>query len=90
MRLVLDVLCDEDKALAARVIEGLRLLEDDALGGGGSRGNGRVRFGNLKLVWRNRGFYSSGGSEQELVGPADLAAVQALVAGEGFAAQLAD
>src|SRR5712672_1374059 len=61
VRMVLDVLCEEDKALAARVIEGLRLLEDDALGGGGSRGSGRVRFGNLKLVWRNRAFYSTGG-----------------------------
>src|SRR5262249_61204642 len=44
VRMVLDVLCEEDKALAARVFEGLRLLEDDALGGGGSRGRGRVRF----------------------------------------------
>jgi CRISPR-associated protein Csm3 len=90
VRLVLDVLCDEDKALAARVIEGLRLLEDDALGGGGSRGNGRVRFANVKLSWRNRNFYASGSAEQELAASADLAAVQALVAGDGFAAQLAD
>src|ERR1700693_1046073 len=37
VRVVVDVLCEEDKALAARVLEGLRLLEDDALGGGGSR-----------------------------------------------------
>ena len=44
VRMVLDVLCEEDKALAARLFEGLRLLEDDALGGGGSRGSGRVRF----------------------------------------------
>jgi len=90
VRLVLDVLCDADKALAARVIEGLRLLEDDALGGGGSRGNGRVRFANVKLTWRNRNFYASGAAEQELAASADLAAVQALVAGDGFAAQLAD
>src|SRR3981189_2018706 len=40
VRMVLDVLCEEDKALAARLLEGLRLLEDDALGGGGSRGSG--------------------------------------------------
>src|SRR5260370_289680 len=61
--MVLDVLCDEDKALAARLFEGLRLLEDDALGGGGSRGSGRVGFANLKLTWRGRGFYSSGAEE---------------------------
>ena len=85
--MVLDVLCEEDKALAARVIEGLRLLEDDALGGGGSRGSGRVRFSNLKLSWRNRAFYSSGGAEAELASGADLAAVQGLMS-NGFAEKL--
>src|SRR5437016_8165536 len=76
VRMVLDVLCDEDKALAARLMEGLRLLEDDALGGGGSRGSGRVRFSNLALIWRNREFYSSGGKEAELAKGSDLAAIQ--------------
>src|SRR5579871_3508205 len=85
VRLVLDVLCEEDKVLAARVIEGLRLLEDDALGGGGSRGSGRIRFSNLKVTWRNRAFYSSGGEETELASGADLAQVHSLVAGDGFA-----
>ena len=87
VRMVLDVLCEEDKPLAARVIEGLRLLEDDALGGGGSRGSGRVRFGNLKLVWRNRAFYSSGGDEAELASGADLAGIQKIAA-NGFAEKL--
>ena len=53
-RFVMDVLCDEDAPLFLRVLEGLRLLEDDALGGGGSRGSGRVRFSNLRLVWRGQ------------------------------------
>src|SRR5436305_711497 len=53
-RLVMDVLCEEDAPLFLRVIEGLRLLEDDSLGGGGSRGRGRVSFANLRLVWRGQ------------------------------------
>jgi CRISPR-associated protein Csm3 len=89
VRMVLDVLCEEDKALAARLLEGLRLLEDDALGGGGSRGSGRVRFANLKLVWRSRGFYSSGGAETELASAADLTAVQALANDASFGEKLA-
>jgi CRISPR-associated protein Csm3 len=89
VRMVLDVLCEEDKALAARLIEGLRLLEDDALGGGGSRGSGRVRFANLKLVWRNRTFYSTGGAETELASAADLTAVQALANDTSFGEKLA-
>ena len=42
VRMVLDVLCAEDRELLPRLVEGLRLLEDDSLGGGGSRGSGRV------------------------------------------------
>src|SRR5450631_2818626 len=47
-QLVMDVLCQEDAPLFMRVLEGLRLLEDDALGGGGSRGSGRVSFSGLR------------------------------------------
>ncbi|HEY6341224.1 MAG TPA: type III-A CRISPR-associated RAMP protein Csm3 [Bryobacteraceae bacterium] len=78
VRMVLDILCEEDKALAARLLEGLRLLEDDALGGGGSRGSGRVRFSDVKLMWRNRVFYSSGGEETEIASGAGLAQIQAV------------
>ena len=55
-RMVLDVLCPEDRDLFPRLLEGLRLLEDDSLGGGGSRGNGRVALSSLKLTWRGRSF----------------------------------
>src|SRR5277367_4887260 len=85
VRMVMDVLCEEDKALVARVFEGLRLLEDDALGGGGSRGSGRIRFGNLKAVWRSREYYASGAEEKELIAGADVAALQKLVNDSGAA-----
>ena len=55
-----------------RVLEGLRLLEDDALGGGGSRGSGRVRFSNLRLVWRSKNYYASGAAEKEISAGATL------------------
>src|SRR5271154_2395664 len=90
VRMIVDVLCEEDKVLAARVLEGLRLLEDDALGGGGSRGSGRVSFKNLKLVWRGRSFYSSGASEAELAAGADLGAIQALANDAAFAEKLSN
>ena len=88
VRMVLDILCEEDKALAARLIGGLRLLEDDALGGGGSRGSGRVRFGNLSLVWRGEAFYATGAAEAELASGADLGALQALVNDSAFGEKL--
>jgi len=87
-RLVLDVLCEEDKPLAARVVEGLRLLEDDSLGGGGARGSGRVRFQALKLVWRGKEYYSKGSEPAVLLESGDLSALQQLTAGEEFASRL--
>jgi CRISPR-associated protein Csm3 len=87
-RLVLDVLCPEDKPLLMRVAEALRLLEDDALGGGGSRGNGRVRFGSLRLVWRSKDYYAKGAEEARLLEGADLVSLQQLVAGEDFEEKL--
>src|ERR1700735_4693460 len=65
-RFVMDVLCSEDAPLFARVLEGLRLLEDDTLGGGGSRGSGRVSFSKLRLVWRSKNHYASGAPEKEI------------------------
>ena len=89
-RLVMDVLCPEDRELLARLVEGLRLLEDDSLGGGGSRGSGRVALSNLKLTWRGRSFYASGAAEQELLAGANLAGLQALVTSADFAEKLAE
>jgi len=88
-RMILDVLCPEDRPLMARVAEGLRLLEDDALGGGGSRGNGRVSFGSLTLTWRGKDYYAKGAGESTLVSGAELAALQQLVAADDFGERLA-
>jgi CRISPR-associated protein Csm3 len=87
--LIFDVLCPEDRPLLARVAEGLRLLEDDALGGGGSRGNGRVSFSSLTLTWRSKDYYAKGSSESNLLSASDLAALQQLVSAEDFAEKLA-
>src|SRR5690242_18662241 len=80
IRMVVDLLCAEDAVLPALLIQGLSLLEDDTLGGGGSRGNGRVRFENLKLTWRSRDYYASGAEEREIASGADVAGLRAKVA----------
>ena len=71
------------------LFEGLRLLEDDALGGGGSRGNGRVSFGALSLTWRGKDYYAKGAAEASLLSASDLAALQQLASAEDFAEKLA-
>jgi len=79
IRMVLDVLCSEDTALPAVLAQGLRLLEDDTLGGGGSRGSGRVSFSGLSLKWRGRDYYAAGAPERELASGADTAGLLARV-----------
>lgn len=88
VRLVLDILCEADKALVGRLGEGLLLLEDDSLGGGGSRGSGRVRFLNWKASWRGRAYYAEGAAEQALLAAADTAALQAGLRSAELAAKL--
>jgi CRISPR-associated protein Csm3 len=79
IRMVLDLLCAEDSVLPGLLVQGLRLLEDDTLGGGGARGNGRVRFADLKLTWRGRDYYASGAAEKELASGANVAGLQTKV-----------
>ncbi len=82
-RFVLDMLCEEDAALLPLFLQGLRLLEDDALGGGGSRGSGRVRFSGLKLTWRGKDYYATGAAEQEFATADELGALQGQVRERG-------
>ena len=90
VRLVLDVLCVEDRELLASLITGLRLLEDDALGGGGSRGSGRVRFTNWKLTWRGKGFYLGAADEEAVLESApDTSSLHQEVSAAGFLDKLA-
>jgi CRISPR-associated protein Csm3 len=88
-RMVLDVLCAEDRPLLARVAEALRLLEDDALGGGGSRGSGRISLRSLNLRWRGKDYYANGAAETSLLSDGDLAALQQLAGADDFAEKLA-
>jgi len=80
VRMVLDLLCAEDAVLPAMLVQGLALLQDDALGGGGSRGNGRVSFSGLKLTWRGRDYYASGADEREIASGVDVAGLRAKLA----------
>jgi len=89
-RMIVDLLCGEDRELVPRLVEALRLLEDDSIGGGGSRGSGRVRFSGLKMVWRGRGFYANGAAEQQLASGADTGALQSQVSSGEFAGKLTE
>lgn len=59
---IFDVYEDDDFNRLKVLFEGMTLLEDSTLGGGGSRGSGRVKFENISITPRHKGFYL--GSEE--------------------------
>jgi CRISPR-associated protein Csm3 len=49
-----------DRNNLLHVFKAMSLLEDDYLGGQGSRGSGKIRFKSLNVDWRPKAFYDSG------------------------------
>ncbi len=50
----------KDRDNLQKVFEAMQLLEDDYLGGHGSRGSGKVSFEALAVEWRSKAYYESG------------------------------
>jgi CRISPR-associated protein Csm3 len=48
-RLSFKKLADDDETLLDTVLQGLKLIEHDSLGGSGSRGYGKVKFADLRI-----------------------------------------
>lgn len=61
---------DEDNLMS--VFEAMRLLEDNYLGGSGSRGFGKVKFANISIAKRDQEYYKKDVDEQIIVENADI------------------
>lgn len=59
MELVFSMFLEEDKVLLGHLLTAMQLLEDDYLGGQGSRGSGKIAFRNLKVEIRHGAEYTS-------------------------------
>jgi CRISPR-associated protein Csm3 len=90
VRIVIDLLQEGDQKLVPLVVQGLRLMEDSALGGGGSRGSGRIEFQNIRAVWRSRRYYAEGAQEEEVAKAANTEALQQAVLADEFALRLSE
>lgn len=66
--MVFNVYDPEDKKLLKSLFEAMCLLEDDYLGGQGSRGYGRIKFADVKMDWRSREYYLNGDEADEKKG----------------------
>ena len=74
--MVLNVLNDEGTIYLKKLIQAMKLLEDDYLGGQGSRGYGKIKFENIKISFRGREYYEEGKEEKVLVEAKDLSEIK--------------
>jgi len=63
---------EEDENNLMNVFEAMRLLEDNYLGGSGSRGFGKVKFTDISIIKRDQNYYKENSEEEILVENADL------------------
>ncbi|MHA1369535.1 MAG: type III-A CRISPR-associated RAMP protein Csm3 [Promethearchaeota archaeon] len=64
MEIVISIYQDDDEnEIKELILEGLRLLKDNYLGGMGSRGYGKIEFTNLKLITRSSDYYVKNANE---------------------------
>ncbi len=74
LELVYDVYEDADVGRFLHVLDAMQLLEDDYLGGLGSRGSGKVAFRNLTLTVRTRERYTEEAAFDQMLSLSELAA----------------
>lgn len=77
--MIFDVYRQSDRNLFKDLFTAMRLLENSALGGSGSRGHGQVRFEDLKLEWRPLEYYRTGQGNREI--PLPGKSVEEIIAG---------
>lgn len=75
LEMVYTVLVEDDKDRFREVLAAMQLLEDDYLGGSGSRGYGKIEFTDLEVIWRPASYYR-GEREEELLASGDLIRVK--------------
>ncbi len=66
---IFDVYQKEDRERLKLLFEGMRLLEDSYLGGGGTRGSGQIEFKNISIVAKDKSTYIGGNTVLLKVNP---------------------
>lgn len=61
--MIFNVFAEEDKEFFKYIFQSMALLEDDYLGGQGSRGYGRIKFEIKDITWRPSKYYAEGCGE---------------------------
>ncbi len=66
LEIIVSLYDEDNKEIISTLLESMKLLEDNYLGGSGTRGFGNIKFEDLTIVKRNSDYYK-GKSEEEKV-----------------------
>ncbi|WP_461829333.1 type III-A CRISPR-associated RAMP protein Csm3 [Aquifex sp.] len=65
-RIVFDCYGEDDHELIPIIFQGMKKLEDNFLGGYGSRGSGRIEFKEIRIIWKPADFYKGLAGEHKM------------------------
>lgn len=63
--MIYSILEEDDKDRLAQVFKAMNLLENDYIGGHGSRGYGQIKFEDIKVYWNSKQDYEKGETDTE-------------------------
>lgn len=63
-KMIYSIYNKNDIDILKSVFEAMSLLEDDYLGGSGSRGHGQIGFENITVDWKPRDYYQTGDKDK--------------------------
>lgn len=66
VEMLFDIYKSDDVQKLKKIFAGMTLLEDSSLGGGGSRGSGKVVFENIRILKKEIGYYTEGKDSTEV------------------------
>lgn len=67
---------DDGELYIKKLIQAMRLLEDDYLGGQGTRGNGKIQFVDIKILFKDKESYLSSSQPKVIAEAKDLKNLQ--------------
>jgi len=74
--MVYNIYTEQDKARFRKVLKAIQLLEDDYLGGSGSRGYGKISFNDIKIFWNTNSDYETGNTDVSKKTPKEVGSLR--------------
>lgn len=79
LEIIFSTYSDDESKNLVKLLEAMNLLENNYLGGSGSRGSGQIKFKDIKIVKRGIEYYTENANEEPIVENVDvIGAINAL------------